>query len=518
MPRWGRRPPTPPEPTPGGKFHITRLDQAAPPGPIKVEPVPAPTNTFAARFTAPADALTFLAAIRDEGARRRPPTMRAPDGACWVVVPRFQDPEVELAWALGGVVHLPDGLYLVSPRGRRCSWTELQSWPAVSWIELASGVRPSASVTEQPEVLVVTTGRLARWIIDRFQAADLAVTVASGLLRSMFRTPSEEWPAVFVHVTPGGRAVSRSSIHAIGGLPHTVVCRLGGGRLLVDQRLGLPLPDADLGLWVPDGEEWLLAGDLGVWNVVERGAGHAPPLHADPMLLPPPVPAPGRLPVDLRVDIALVRDERAQSIDGLLLGDDELTALRRFLTGHPAAERAFLVLGPDRHLYIDPGRSVSDIPFGIPLHRLGPGPLYVEVGHRIRPALPGPARARLFSLDERSLVVLLGDGAHRLSLDRDNMVPTWSLWLGATVDADPAADPLSPSARAMLERVDTAGARVDRPGLTGDLPSAEHADRYAEGVQLEQRGKLAEAARKYWEAGKPQLAARLYEMAAEAEG
>lgn len=515
MPLWGRRSPTPPEPPPGGKFHITRLDQAPPPAPRTVEP--APMTTFAARFASPADALTFLAAVRDEAARRRPPTMRAPDGACWVVVPEFQAPEVELAWALGGVVHLPDGPFLVSPRGRRCRWTELQSWPAVSWIELAAGVRPSTSGTDQPEVLVVTTGLLARWIVDRFQTADLAVTVASGQLRSVFRTPSEDWVAVLVRVIPHGRAVPRSFTHSIGGLPHTVVCRLGGGRLLVDQRLVLPLPDADLGLWVPDGQEWLLAGDLGVWRVGERGAEHAPPLHADPMLLPPPVPPPGRLPVDLRVDITLVRDDRAQSVDALLLGDEELLPLRRFLTGHPAAERAFLVLGPDRHLYVDPGRSVSDIPFGVPLHRLGPGPLYVEVGHRLRPSLPGPARARLFDLDERSLVVLQGDEAHRLSLDRENMVPTWSLWLGATVDADPAADPLSASARAILERVDAAEARVDPPDLTGDLPTAEHADRYAEGVQLEQRGQLADAARRYWEAGRPLLAARLYEMAAEAE-
>jgi hypothetical protein len=509
-----RRQAWPPEPPPGSKFHITRLDQS-PPKPKTADPVPAPDNMFAARFDRPADVLTFLAAVRDEAARRYPPTLRAPDGTIWVVVHGYRPPEVELTWALGGVVQLPDGPDLVSPRGRRHRWGDVQTWPNVSWIELAAGVAPGTGVTEQREILVVTTGSLARWIIDRFQSTDLDTLVATAQLKAMFRARAEDWAAVLIRMTARARVVPRALPHALSGLPHTVVCRLGGGRLVIDQRLTFPLSDADLALWVPEGQQWLLAGDLGVWQLTERSAEYAPPLRADATLQPPPVPRQGRLPSDLPIEVSLIRDEQPRTVDALLLRDEELRPLRRFLTGHPAAERAFLVLGPGRHLYAEPGRTVSDIPFGVPLHRIGPGPLYQEVGYRLKPALPAPARARLFAVDERSLVVVQVGETHCLSLQ--NTVPAWSLWLGPTVDADPAAEPLSAAARAVLERVDAADARIKRPDVAADVPTVEQTSLYTEGFQLEQQGKLAEAARKYWEAGQPALAARLYELAAEAE-
>ncbi|TCO52889.1 hypothetical protein [Actinocrispum wychmicini] len=506
----------PEEPPPGNPFHITPLDEStAPPPPQEATPTPAPKTAFAVRFDSPADALTFLAAVREDGARRHPQALRAPDRGIWVVVPGYRPADVQLSWALGGLVNLPDGPNLVSPRGFRHSWDMVQAWPPVSWVELAAGVVPGAGVPEQPEVVVVTTGSLARWIIDRFQSSDLDIRVATVRLNALFVPHPQHWHAVLLRVTGRGRAVPKAFTSALTGLPNTVVCRLSGGQLLIDQRLTLPLLDTELARWVPDGQEWLLAGDLGAWQVTERSTEYVPPLRASSALRPPPAPPPGRLPADLGIEVSLVRDDQPHPADALLLRDEDLAPLRRFLTGHPAAERAFLVLGPDRHLYAEPGRAVSDIPFGVPLHRLGPGALYQEAGYRLKPALPAPARARLFAVDDQSVVVLQAGEAHRLSLR--STVPVWALWLGPTVDADPAAEPLSAAAKAVLVHVDAADARTEPPDISGDVPSTEQEGLYTEGFQLEQQGKLAEAARKYWEAGQPALAARLYELAADAE-
>ncbi|MGW4064339.1 hypothetical protein ACWEGE_39050 [Amycolatopsis sp. NPDC004747] len=499
-----------PEPAPGGHFHITPL--VPPPAPPRAAaPDPAPKTVFGARFAHPADALTFVAAIRDDEHRRYPPVVRDPARSVWVIVHGYQGKDVELSWALGGVVHLPEGSDLVSPRGRRHRWQDVSAWPAVSWLELAAGIAPGKAVAEQAEVVVVTSGPLARWVIDRSQAADLDVRVATARLTPAFPEQAGDWPAVLLKVTAPGRAVPTAFTRALTGLPSTVVCRPSGGRLLIDQRLVLPLLDADLTRWVPDGWELLLAGDLGVRRITERSAEYAPPLRADTTLASPPAPPPGRLPADLRVEVALVPDRQARPVDALLLTDDELLPLRRFLTGHPAAERALLVLGPGRHLYAEPGRLVSDIPFGVPLCRLGPGALYQEAGHRLKPTLPAAARARLFAVDAESVVVMHASGTCRLSLR--SAVPVWTLWLGPTVAAEPTPDSLSAAAKAVLEQADAAGARIE-PDVPADARTVEQTGLYTEGFQLEQQGKLAEAARKYWEAGEPALAARLYERAA----
>ena len=60
-------------------------------------------------------------------------------------------------------------------------------------------------------------------------------------------------------------------------------------------------------------------------------------------------------------------------------------------------------------------------------------------------------------------------------------------------------------------------ARAERPDLAAGVPVSGRAGLRSEGFLLEQQGKLAEAARKYWEAGEPAIAAKLYELAAEAD-
>jgi hypothetical protein len=413
------------------------------------------------------------------------------------------------------VVYQPNGQDVVSRRGHRYAWADLQTWSDVSWVELAAGVAPGTGAKEQQEVFVVTTGLLARWIIERFQSADLDLRVAVARLHGLFRATEEDWAAVVLRVTARGRAIPRVFSQSLGGLPHTVVCRAGGGRLLIDQRLTLPLSDEELSRWVPDGEEWLLTGGLGVWRFTEREAEYLPPLTASPALRPPPVPPAGRFPPNLAIEVRLVRDEQPHTVNALLLRDDELKPLRVFLSGHPTAERAFLVLGPGWHLLAEPGHGVSDIPFGVHLHRIGPGALYLEIGHRLQPALPGPARAEFFKTDAESLVVVRAGAAHRLSLA--NTVPIWSLWLSPTVNAGLPEGPLSASAMEILMQVDAVDARLKRPDLGIHDPNPEQTGLQTEAFLLEQQGKLAEAARKYWQAGDPATAAILYEQAAESE-
>ena len=460
MAPWRRstpRPRPPSQPPRGSGFNITRLDPEPIAQPEPIASVPDPENLLAARFTSAAEALSFMVAVKGE-TRRQPSVHRAPDGAIWAVVHQPRPADVELAWAVGGSVHLPDGPDVVSPRGNRTRWVDLQAWPAVSWIELSAGVPVGAAVTDQPEIVVVTTGSLARWIIERSQAANLDLRLATARLSAVFRSSVPDWSAVLIRITGPGRPVPRAFSQALAGLPYTVVCRRTGAHLLVDQRLDLPLPDEELGRWVPTGQEWLLTGEFGVWRFAERGAEFRPPLHAGSALQPPPVAPPGRLPSDLGVTVALVPDDRPRTIDALLLSDDELVPLRRFLTGQPQGERAFLILGPGHHLLADPGRSVAEIPFGIPLHRIGPGALYQEVGYRLRPALPAAARATLFKLDETSLVVVRSGQADRLSLR--NIVPIWSLWLEPADAAVPGVEPLSTRAREILSQVDAANARA----------------------------------------------------------
>lgn len=520
MPKWswGSKPPPtpPPPPTPRpGPFVITRLNQPVP-APRPAPPSPAPRDMFVARFrpAAAAAALTLIAAVRTE-TRRQPPVRRTADQAVWVEVRAPRAGDEEMAWALGGVVYRPDGTDVVSPRGHRQTWEDLVTWPRVSWVELAARTAPGTEPVEQQEILVVTTGPLAHWVVERFQTTGLDLRVSSARLSALFAGDTGDWAAALVRVTGDGRSVPPAAAHALSALPHTVVCRLSGDRLLIDQRLRLPVADSDLATEVPGDQEWLLTGGLGVWRVTERGREYTPALDCPPALLPPPVAPPGRIPANVRIEVTIRRDDLARRTDALLLRDDELPGLRRYVSGLPVAERAYLVLGPGLHLFADPAHDVADIPFGVPLHRIGPGALYQEVGYGLRPAISPPARARLFGVDDSTLVVLTADGAHRLRLEAT--VPAWSLWLGPVRPPDPAAEPLSAVAREILERVDAADARAD-PAVVAPAtaPDRRRGDLRTEGFQLEQQGRLAEAAHKYWEAGDPAMAARLYEMAAEA--
>lgn len=491
-------------------FDITPMDRPEsepPPPPEQVTP----GDLLAARFAASPDALAFAVAVRAR-AGSNPPVHQAPDGAYWVIVDHAQPEEPELARAMGGAAFRPDRADVVSASGRRVPWAALRAWPEVSWVRLATGIAPGPTGGAQREYRVVTTGSIARWVMERYLGADVTITIAPARLSALFRETSS-WPAVLLRVSGSDQPVPPAFVHALTGLPHTVVCRAGHERLLIDHRLKLPLADEELAQWVPAEERWLLSGELGAWRFDRVGEESEPSLRLSAELLPPPVPMPRNVQLDLKVEIRLVSDHRPKPACALLLTDDELIRVRGFLSGHAAGDRAFLVLGAGVHLLALSGEESVGLPFGIPLNRLGPGGLYVESGYRLYPEPPTPALSTLFKLDGKSLVVVCPGSTYRFSTR--HTVPVWALWLGDTVPA--AAESLSPAAREILDRVDAVRPETTAPELAKE-PVTPHVTRLrTEGFLLEQQGRLADAARKYWEAGDPELAARLYELAAEVE-
>jgi hypothetical protein len=104
------------------------------------------------------------------------------------------------------------------------------------------------------------------------------------------------------------------------------------------------------------------------------------------------------------------------------------------LQGRDLADIATVVLGNNRNLMLAPGGLLEHLPAGEPSYCLGPGPLYLPLGHRTRPELPPSARHALFGQDERHAVVLLPDHAYVFYLTTRR--PAWSLWIGELPELD----------------------------------------------------------------------------------
>jgi hypothetical protein len=495
---------------------------------------------FIARFAADAVAAAFAFAGATAGPRvttvgaHLPPECRChrdpEDGSVWVTAaaPTSADPAaaVELAAALGGTIfEFMDGL-LVRLAGRHpvppAGTDTLQPVPLPRLVAtLIPTGHPPGSFTE---IAVVTTGRIAGAVVRRWQRAAVDVTVTQ-LLREPLDLPPGQGTqgAMLVRIRSSAGQLHGPAIAALSDLPRTVVCR-EIERMLIDVRFTLPVDDRQLIAEIPAGESWIIGGgDAGVWRIIERGTEVTPMLDLavavpqEDAAAPPGAPASGSRPggpasgyrTPVRIIAAAQPDGRA---DAVLVDDAELGRLRRFLARSPLAETAFLVLGPGRHLLTEPAGLLTAVPFGVPVHRIGPGGLYLEAGHVLDPPVPSVARPELFRLDGDSIVVVCTDGSWRLALSA--MVPAWSLWVGEVPEP---GDGISERGRELLARLTplavpaasrAAGtAAQTRPGLDrGRLLD--------EAERLEQRGKLAEAARRLEESGELFRAALLYERAA----
>ena len=208
--------------------------------------------------------------------------------------------------------------------------------------------------------------------------------------------------------------------------------------------------------------------------------------------------------------------------DAVLLDDGELDALAVYLQGRPAAESAYLVLGPGRHLLLAPGGLLAGIPFGLPLALLGPGGLYLQQGQAFSPPLPETARARFFPTGDDHLIAVSADphsdpgvGTPRADhFAAADCVPVWTLWAGpppriSAGVTGPAAQQILALAEALRPKH-----KLRLPFLRRPEPPRDRDALLREALALERDGRLVEAAQRLEQLGESAAAGRLYERAA----
>jgi hypothetical protein len=265
--------------------------------------------------------------------------------------------------------------------------------------------------------------------------------------------------------------VPPSLLAALERDPLVLVCREVSDGLLVQRGLRSPLGDAQLAGLVPAHERWLLADHVfgcarltGMGEpqdsacLVRLGAGYA--------LVPVPVPdraVPFTAPRSRPVEVVRERTSGVP-VDACLLDDEDLDTLPVILEGHPLAEAAALVLGRDRHLLTCAGGLLERLPVGEPLYAVGPGPLYLPLGYRLRPRLPATARQALFQAGTERAIVLQPSGGLIFDASTENRVPVWSLWAGALPELDLQIDA---AARAQLRLIEDE-LRLEAAPVTGE--------------------------------------------------
>lgn len=327
------------------------------------------------------------------------------------------------------------------------------------------------------------------------------------------------------HGPDGGEAL----VHSLISFPRTWVCRpvTGCPRLLLDVRLRPPLDDALLRPGIPEDERWLF-GD----------PDETPPLRLRTQGAPIPVPvrlapdrdaAPAAAAVPARTAAALAPSQvtvrtvpsalAPTRVDAVLISDDELPLLRRYLPGRPLGDEAFLAPGPGHLLLLEPAGLAASLPFGVPLRRLGPGACFLETGHELQPPLPPAARARLFGATDTIAVACWHGGLHRFRLDA--MIPAWTLWAPAA--PPPVSEGVSAAGLALLASLDallgtgsgTGTGSPETPATPATPPAGtDPGEALERATRLRAQGRLVEAAEAYRLAGDPWEAAQLYEQAA----
>jgi hypothetical protein len=221
---------------------------------------------------------------------------------------------------------------------------------------------------------------------------------------------------------------------------------------------------------------------------------------------------------------------RGQKIDAALLSDEAVACLPALLTGRPLAETATLVLGRDHHLLTAPGGLLEDLPVGEPLNCLGPGQLYLPLGHRLKPLLPPRARRTLLPAESGVAIVLLPSAS--LVFDLATRIPVWHLWAGPPPTLD---EQLPADVQATLANIDQALTPAPKrptgwatmPNPTAQRPSSSRnrpfrraspqlqPSWHERAYELEAIGRLEEAAELHRRNGQQLQAARLFERAAE---
>ncbi|MFI1725577.1 hypothetical protein [Streptomyces sp. NPDC020489] len=511
-------PPAQPPRTPGGqqdhgiRFSVrparpADTDGVEPVPPVPYSPPPAVEWRVAGRFPAPHRALGAIEALRGAGAT---------EWSC------HEEPGGEAVWLLSAIGPAL-GTELLTLHGATArpmppdTASEVTAWPRLDVVDLVSRLPLAPPGTSDHRTLhVLTAPELLPSVVRQALAFGVEVSTRAVRVRYLTGTDPTEQHTTLV-VLEGSDTVPHALTAALSALPRTSVCRAVAAceRLLLDVRLHCPVPDDLLYSPVPEGELWLV-GDRAEW----------PALRLDPLGPPTPVPAElvgvpseppyaaRRLPDAARepsVEVRVVADATADtSVDAVLLHDDELPLLRRYLRGRPLGEAGFLLPGPGCHLLLEPVGLARDLPFGVPLRRVGPGSLFLESGHTLAPPLPPSARARLFALDDESAVVCRRGGRYRFPLSP--MVPLWTLW--APPGPVEVSAGLSEAGRELLDALESLAGPGPVPHPTGPAAVHDPGEALERAARLRALGDHEGAAEAYRSAGDLLEAARLYEAAA----
>lgn len=483
------------------------------------------------RFSHPGALLAFLAAVAGARLAATATCRGSVVGDWWADVPAPWSAVAELVWAAGGQPYAGSGgeWRALSPAGdpppADAERLDVNAWPVWEPARLlaVTPLRPRyPSSAEQLEVVV--PGALGRWVLQRALALHLQVR-----LRLVSRRPLDgtgtTTGALWLRLQAVRGPVPQSLLRALTALPYTLVAQAvgtGDQQLLVDIRQCPPLPEGLLPGWTSPTERWVLGtADTGHWRLQLLGQE----VDGASLLAAPAVPVTAvvdpatavTLPAPLPVRLVTRRGGSVPRPDAVLLDDAELHWLRLFLAGRPAGERAFLLPGPGRHLLLAPAGLTEVLPFGTPLTRVGPGGLYLEQGLTFAPPLPAGARQRAFRTGGEQVVAVMADGAY--GFDRTQLVPAWTLWLGAS---PPVQAGLSPDGRQLLAHFDRSLRVADElpvelePATTPTVrqPSGDRPRLLEEALRAELNGDLVRAAELLEAAGELAGAGRLYEQAA----
>ncbi|MFF4274620.1 hypothetical protein [Streptomyces sp. NPDC001536] len=516
----------PPRPAGGAYDHGIRFtvrparrpdeDVPAPVPPVPYSPPPAVDWRVAGRFRAAHRVLGAIEALRSAGAAEWSCHAEPGGGAVWLLSVIGPAVGAELL-SLHGAQALP-----VLPHGALAGGpgqlADILAWPPLDVVDLVSRLplAPPATATHRT-LHVLTAPQLLPSVVRQALAFGVEVSTLAVRVRALAGTDPTRRETTLVSLE-GPDAVPYALAVALAALPRTAVCRPVASceRLLLDVRLHPPVSDALLYSPVPEGELWLV-GDVEEWPALRlEPLGPPAPVPAELVGVPPEPPeSVGELPDGARepsVEVRVVADAGAETaVDAVLLLDDELPLLRRYLPGRPLGEAGFLLPGPGCHLLLEPAGLARDLPFGTPLRRLGPGSLFLESGHTLTPPLPPSARARLFALDGTSAVVCWHGGRHRFPLTP--MVPVWTLW--TPPDPVEVSSGLSKAGRELLDALETLAGTSPPPHPTD--PSTPHTPDEAlqRATHLRALGDHEGAAEAYRSAGDLLEAARLYEAAAQ---
>lgn len=527
-------PPTPPTPSTSKKpptSAAAKSQPAATTAPaVPAEPVAdEPTSRTGGRFRTAGSALSFLSSLAGSRLAREASLRRAANGDWWVETPAAPDAAAELVAGAGGAAYVKmkrnwqpvaasGGL---PSREAKSKSLDVKSWPQVELSDLLAQSRLASRRHEAtPAVHIVATGSVGRWALDHCVRHGLQVRITPVLRQSLAGGP--ESGALWLQATAAtGAHLTIAFQQSLADMPFATVARAvtaSGPPILVDVRCHAPSVLSMLGELSDTDGAWLLGSpDAGHWRMRRAGADIAA---ADLVCLPDipiqshrsvePTPVPSALPARLVHRSGV--DRRA---DAVLLDDSDLTWLRTLLPTHSAADLAFLLPGPGRHLLLIPGGHAESIPLGLPLSHLGPFGLFVERGCEFSPPLPSPARMACFGLTDEASVVVTRGGAFRFPFDR--LTPAWTLW---TATSPPVSHDVSAAGHRLLATISAAYEQqlversVEPPLSRQPVDPRRRQELITAAAQAEARGEFQRAAELLEAAGQPGPAGRLYERTA----